>query len=232
MSQEDPSFDGARGDAERREDRHSPRPRPQLDPAPVEPYLGKPEPPQRAGSGAGRKIMVGLLAGVILACGLYMFLPARGAAPPALPAPPPMEAPTPPGSANLLTAPPQAASLEGMVQRESVEGSWTGRYYYPSNPQIQPPVHFSVVFAQTGNRFEGQISEPNTFGDDQAPFLQAGMSGVVSPGGRVNFTKTYDGTGRVGHSVEYSGVLSPDGRRISGTWTIPGVGTGSFELSR
>ncbi len=232
MPQEDPRFDGEQGEAQRREDRHSPRPRPQLDPVPVEPYLGKPEPPPKNGAGAGKKLMIGLLAGVILSCGLYMYLPARGGAPPAPMAPSPMEMPSPTGPADPLTAPPQAAALEGMVQRESVEGSWSGRYYYPDNPAHQPPVHFSVIFAQTGNRFEGQISEPATFGDGAAPFLQAGMSGVVSPGGRVNFTKTYDGTGHVGHSVEYAGILSPDGRRITGTWTIVGGWSGSFEMSR
>jgi len=56
--------------------------------------------------------------------------------------------------------------------------------------------------------------------------LFANLRGTVS-GKAITFTKTYDGTGGVSHSVFYQGTISSDGRSMSGRWNIGTFG-GTF----
>lgn len=199
-------------------------------PPPVEPPRPSPSPSPWSGLAVTAILLVGLGAGGAF-LGRQMTRPAQTVAPPALslamPQAPPRGLPVPAPAA----AP--SAALSGLVSQESVKGLWTGRYYYPDS--TMPPVHFSVLFGFLGDRIVGQITEPNTFGNPSAPFLQAEITGSLGPGAAVHFVKRYDGTGGVSHSVFYDGTLSPDGRTIQGTWTIPGpqgAFSGAFQISR
>ncbi len=76
----------------------------------------------------------------------------------------------------------------------------------------------------------GSIVEDNGFGEQGSPFLLSTLTGETR-GGAISFTKTYDGTGGVSHSVTYTGEVLSDGRRIVGSWSVEGM-TGQFELAR
>lgn len=114
---------------------------------------------------------------------------------------------------------------------EAIEGVWRGWYHYPNDSQPRVPFELSVT-ATNRNAFEASLREPNTFGDASSQELFADATGVVAPDGVVSFTKTYDGSGGVSHSVNYNGRLSADGQEVIGSWSIPGSGTGRFEMRR
>lgn len=84
-----------------------------------------------------------------------------------------------------------------------------------------------------GTGLTGHIKEPNTFGEGDDPYLHADVAINVDPEARtLSFTKKYDGTGKVAHEVNYSGLLSTDGARVSGKWEIPEVWGARFTLQR
>ena len=62
-----------------------------------------------------------------------------------------------------------------------------------------------------------------------APWLQAGFQGRYEKTGKLEFTKTYDGTGGAEHAWEYRGLPSPDKTMVEGTW---GDGGGRFTLKK
>jgi len=108
----------------------------------------------------------------------------------------------------------------------SMNGEWIGRYLYgDKNEQI----NFFASLRGQGGSFRGWIVEPNSFGSANARYLSANVTGTIAPDGKVEFTKTYDGTGGQSHSVYYRGQLSSDGA-IRGQWTIPPNGRGGFTL--
>ena len=81
----------------------------------------------------------------------------------------------------------------------------------------------------------GLISEPATFGDGSSPFLFAHVRGTIA-GRRIQFFKTYAGTGRQRHSVKYEGMLEGGASRLKGGWSIERhgriVATEFFEASQ
>ena len=58
-----------------------------------------------------------------------------------------------------------------------------------------------------GASFTGDMAEINTFAKENTPQLFSTVRGSIDSGGFVRFTKTYDGTGGVSHSVQYQGQL-------------------------
>ena len=102
----------------------------------------------------------------------------------------------------------------------SLPRSWSGRYFYGENNRQSVP--FELDLKQEGTTITGRISEPRTFGDRTSIELHANIFGSIERDGSVRFTKTYDGTAGVSHSVEYVGLLkgSGDRREITGTWRI------------
>jgi hypothetical protein len=105
------------------------------------------------------------------------------------------------------------------------DSEWNGRYFYPDN---RPPVPFSLRLRVAPNgAVSGSTEEPATFGNGTSPKLYAGIVGVLQ-GSSLQFTKTYDGTGGVRHSVEYSGSVSADATSMSGTWRVRDF-SGRFE---
>ena len=136
------------------------------------------------------------------------------------------------GLAGPVSAGPIAADLpqEARLSRAPVGGIgglWEGRYAYSDG---RAPVPFLLSLRLDGDRsVKGRVYEPNTFGDAQAAFLYAHVSGEFD--GRVlRFRKTYDGTGGQRHSVQYQGRVDPQTRRINGEWDINGL-RGHFEAT-
>ena len=78
-----------------------------------------------------------------------------------------------------------------------------------------------LVFKDDGS-FAGRATEPATFGDGTSQVLRADIAGQVI-GTAVSFSKHYDGTGGVRHTVEYRGVIDPERTAMSGNWTVPGA---------
>lgn len=109
---------------------------------------------------------------------------------------------------------------------QSIATQWQGAYSYTDK---RPPVPFSLQLQQNQGSIRGRTTEPATFGNGSSANLYANIAGVVS-GSSISFTKTYDGTGGVSHSVSYSGSISADGRTMSGTWRIGNL-SGPFQAT-
>jgi hypothetical protein len=106
-------------------------------------------------------------------------------------------------------------------------GSWQGQYSYSD---ARTAVPMSIDLSESNGQISGRTTEPNTFGDSSAAQLFTKISGYHS-GNRIQFVKTYDGTGGQTHSVNYAGTIVPSGTKITGTWTLQGV-FGGFVISR
>lgn len=122
------------------------------------------------------------------------------------------------------------ARLEVLEARANVAGTWRGFYHYPSGSS-NPPVAFQMDLQGPNESFMGRSAEPNTFGDRSASQLFANIRGVLDSNGNLRFVKTYDGTGNVNHSVDYSGRFDPQKGAITGNWRINDF-SGRFEMTR
>jgi hypothetical protein len=116
----------------------------------------------------------------------------------------------------------------GLALGQQVATQWQGQYFYPSGDK-RSPVPFAMSLQVSGGALSGRTAEPATFGNGSSSQLFANLRGNVS-GNRIAFTKTYDGTGGVSHSVQYQGTISPDGRSMSGNWSIGDFG-GTFSAT-
>lgn len=127
----------------------------------------------------------------------------------------------------LLAAPGLASAAE-----TNVTGVWTGKYEYPAG-SMQAPVEFTILFIQSGDDVTGHVKETNTFGKQPEPSLHSSLKGRLNKETRdLTFTKTYDGTAGVSHSVEYSGRISEDGATVDGgSWKLGGL-SGTFLLAK
>jgi len=125
--------------------------------------------------------------------------------------------------ATLISPSASAKSLN------SVMGEWHGVYVSAGGGDVNA---FTLTFEGSPSSLTGSVVELNAFGDsNQALFLTSDLYGSLS-GRTVSFTKVYDGSGGVSHSVVYEGTLSGDGRRIQGTYYLNGAAAGRFELAR
>ena len=116
----------------------------------------------------------------------------------------------------------------GSERRNNITGFWVGRYAYDGG--LGTTVQFIATLDESeGAALSGTISEPNHMGAHSKE-LHAFISGNRH-GTDVFFAKTYDGASDAAHRVDYYGVLSDEGRRIAGHWTLAGT-SGSFEMSR
>jgi hypothetical protein len=114
----------------------------------------------------------------------------------------------------------------------SFSGRWFGRYDYP----IQlPSVPFTADIDERDGKFSGRSSEPNTFSQEPLAHLLADLDGYRS-GEDIRFEKAYRGVRDATHKIEYRGVLSSNGDRIEGYWTVrePSLPpfSGSFYMQR
>lgn len=108
-------------------------------------------------------------------------------------------------------------------------GAWGGRYFYPRPLKGVKSVKFEMDLTFSQGRVTGFIVEPNTFGDKSSANLYASFSGKVA-GNMVEWTKTYDGTAGINHSVLYRGTLDRAQRRIKGRWSIGADWSGDFNI--
>ena len=119
----------------------------------------------------------------------------------------------------------------GPAAAGNVPTAWDGAYEYGNG---QDPVPFRIDVTVSGTSIQGTIVEVQTFGDDIIDGrLGARIWGTID-GSSVRFTKVYDGTGGVSHSVAYNGTLAKydDGSWVMfGTWSTGGVSGGWFATS-
>lgn len=113
-----------------------------------------------------------------------------------------------------------------MPVADNLTGVWHGVYSYGP---IHGDEHFVAQLIDIGGSLSGTIDEaPRALGSGKR--LNAIISGTRS-GARVEFLKTYDGTGGWSHSVRYRGKLSADLTEIGGRWNLPGA-SGTFLMIR
>lgn len=91
--------------------------------------------------------------------------------------------------------------------KHSVQGSWRGRYFYAGDPTAHG---FEAVFIEAEGLVEGNILDDDYLGEATVG------GGFNFP--HLKFTKTYRAAGTV--PVRYQGMMSEDGKTISGRWTI------------
>ena len=111
----------------------------------------------------------------------------------------------------------------------NVTGFWTGEYNYGAGSPAK--VSFDAELTQTGTTLFGHSTEQNTFDIKAGQILIADLFGKVS-GHDVSFTKSYTNTSSMRDKIIYKGALSDDGHLITGSWSIIGVFTGRFRMTR
>ena len=114
-----------------------------------------------------------------------------------------------------------------MSATDDLSGRWLGIFNYPDNGGA---VGFTADIVDGGGRLGGEIHETDAI-DDGRP-LVARIDGHRS-GAAVEFTKFYDEADPGGYDlVAYRGTVSGDGNEIAGEWSIPGIWSGSFIMTR
>lgn len=112
-----------------------------------------------------------------------------------------------------------------MSDRRDVTGIWYGRWTSP-NRYVRPNT-FIATFEERASRVFGSITERD---GDGAGIIRAGVDGARA-GGRIQFTKQYDGSGRLSHAVAYAGTINGAGTEMSGTWRFSRY-SGDFTMTR
>lgn len=113
-------------------------------------------------------------------------------------------------------------------QAVDLSGQWRGAYFYDYD---RTPVAFQLLLTDRGGEIAGRSDEPQTFGSGNVGTLYANWRGKISGDGLLALTKTYDGTGGVNHSIDYTGrLVGPN--RIEGRWSIDAANNGLFTLER
>lgn len=136
------------------------------------------------------------------------------------------------GRGNAITAGALLALAKKASERtaqSTLSGLWQGRYHYPRTLNGVSSVAFEMDLTFSQGQISGFITEPNTFGNKTSANLYATFAGTVV-GNRVEWTKTYDGTAGVKHSVSYSGTLDRNTGRIEGRWVISNDWSGDFQI--
>lgn len=110
----------------------------------------------------------------------------------------------------------------------SLTGIWQGIYSYNDGRDDAP---FVATLLDLGGAISGTTHEPCPTGASSSGLAFAEISGRRE-GSAVIFSKTYDGTSGLDHTVLYEGTLSSDAVEIEGTWTIPGGSVGRFMMIR
>lgn len=176
----------------------------------------RPAPASAAQNAAARgMVWIGAGAALVIVAGLVLARqnePESVVAPDAAPA----------AIAPTLSPPPAAASQPAI----DLSGAWIGEYWGPAAARTR----FSVTM-QGGAAFTGALEEDNSFAAGAGPRLYARIDGRASEAGYVTFSKTYDGTGGVSHTVYYEGRMDAAQREIVGTWRVES-NSGAFRMVR
>jgi len=126
------------------------------------------------------------------------------------------------------------ATLErsATVRAGAFTGLWSGTFHYP-RASGRDSVEFKLLVIHDGQKLIGFTKETNTFGRQTEPWLHADIVGRLDEKrGKLTFTKTYNGTAEVDHTVQYSGAISADLTSVEGDWDIPGKISGRFTLRK
>lgn len=110
-----------------------------------------------------------------------------------------------------------------------VSGFWTGEYSYDAMTGVS--VTFQAELSQLGAILSGNTTEQNTFDEQAGQILVAELFGKVS-GHNISFTKTYSNSPMGKDKVMYKGVVSTDGKMVSGSWNISHIWNGSFKMTK
>ena len=110
-----------------------------------------------------------------------------------------------------------------------VSGFWTGEYSYEAIKDVS--VSFQAELSQLGAILSGNTTEQNTFDEQAGQILIAELFGKVSSH-NTSFTKTYSNSLMGKDKVVYKGVVSSDGKMISGSWNISQMRNGSFRMTK
>ena len=114
-----------------------------------------------------------------------------------------------------------------------LSGDWTGVYEYGFGGADAVP--FAASLFDVGGVVWGSSLEPNTFSPGAGEELEAEISGSRSSR-ELHFRKVYLGRPVHGEDpVHYTGLVSADGTRIEGRWTIrnfQGSQSGPFVMNR
>lgn len=115
----------------------------------------------------------------------------------------------------------------------SLSGDWTGVYDYYNAPEFDP-VTFHAALTDIAGVIWGTSLERST-APDCDDMLEAALNGSRS-GREVRFRKVFTSEMSGGElPIDYAGVVSPDGKRITGTWKFFVTGaknTGPFVMNR
>lgn len=107
-----------------------------------------------------------------------------------------------------------------------VSGVWYGRWN-ADDPRVRPN-RFIAHLAEGGGQFAGTTTEPDL--RRRSGIILALVEGARA-GPEIRFVKQYDGSGRLAHSVLYSGRINGMGTEIGGTWRFSSY-SGSFTMQR
>ena len=116
----------------------------------------------------------------------------------------------------------------GAGGEQDLSGHWHGFYNMPVQG---PPTAFEAELLDTGGLLSGETSEEGDSPDCFGLILHAVIDGRRD-GVRVLFTKRYDYLPRADYAILYEGKLAPGGDEIEGTWTSPGIWSGTFLMVR
>lgn len=128
------------------------------------------------------------------------------------------------------------APYSSLADEQPLTGMWDGTYDYqlPSETE-RHSVAFTMILIQKDGGITGSIREHRSdFGEGDDPWLHSTFKGKFNPVTReFLFLKTYDGTAKVEHDVEYRGTVTADGKSVlGGKWELGSEDSGTFSLEK
>jgi hypothetical protein len=109
-----------------------------------------------------------------------------------------------------------------------LNGAWTGVYFYPDEDLSTP---FVATLIEAGGGISGMTEERDNYEIFGSPIVYANLSGSRD-GQTVAFRKTYENAPDDQSPIDYEGDVNTELTRIEGQWTIPGVWSGRFLMTR
>ena len=107
---------------------------------------------------------------------------------------------------------------------DDLSGEWRGIFNYPREA---PPTEFVAILHEAGGALSGQTVEPSLWGGEVTARLDGRRSGKA-----VTLAKLYEESDGEYDSVAYQGSIDAEGLEITGTWSIPGIWSGTFIMVR
>ncbi|MBV9929494.1 MAG: hypothetical protein JO013_00950 [Alphaproteobacteria bacterium] len=114
-----------------------------------------------------------------------------------------------------------------MSGADDLTGRWHGFYTYADGRSCA----FEAQVRDHGGELVGVTHEVAEFGPAAGGTLTASIEGRRK-GSAVDFAKTYDDVALAHYAIHYAGTLGDGGNEIEGTWSVPGVHSGTFLMIR